>query len=53
MACPYDGQIELFWVFLPVTVDKIYQDERIINNDSGESQETDQGNKGQGIIADK
>jgi len=40
-------------VFLPVTVDKIDQDERIVNNDSRECQETDQSDEGQGVIADK
>ena len=53
MTSPYDSEIELFRVFLPVTVHEIYQHERIVNNYPGKSQETDQSHESQGIIADQ
>lgn len=53
MTRPYDGQIQLLRVFPAIPVDKVYEDQGVVDDDSGESQKPDQGYKGQGVVADQ
>ncbi len=51
MATPYNGQIELLWTLFPVAVNKINENEGIIDHNPREGQEPNEGHKGEGIVA--